>query len=67
MMLGSRKESRVESHVPSPAWKMLDEYELVPGGEKESPLAMLAVICLDGGGDGRSPGVGSRERSCGLS
>ena len=33
----------VKSHVPSPTVKVLDEYELEPGGDRASAGAMAAM------------------------
>jgi len=41
---GSRKVFRWESHVPSPTYMLLEEYTLVPGGDK--PLADMVAQLL---------------------
>jgi len=40
---GRRNVFFVKSHVPSPTVKVLDEYELEPGGDRASAGAMAAM------------------------
>jgi hypothetical protein len=57
----------VKSHVPSPTVKVLDEYELEPGGERASAGAMAAVGCPIQAKPEAKNAMNSRRQKCSVS